>query len=96
MIDGYFVHFTEDEAGLEPLPKYTVFVLDVSIYTTQETCLDLASHVPALGEWLDEWGEDPAAAGLHVRRARLSPQPGLLQYHYLQLWSDGRKPPWLH
>ena len=31
MIDGYFVHFTEDDPKLEALPKYTVFVLDVSL-----------------------------------------------------------------
>jgi uncharacterized protein YegL len=30
VIDGYFVHFTEDDPKLEALPKYTVFVLDVS------------------------------------------------------------------
>jgi len=30
VIDGYFVHFTEDNPKLEALPKYTVFVLDVS------------------------------------------------------------------
>ena len=29
VIDGYFVHFTEDAPDLEPLPKYTIFVLDV-------------------------------------------------------------------
>ena len=29
VIDGYFVHFTEDGPDLEPLPKYTIFVLDV-------------------------------------------------------------------
>ena len=31
VIDGYFVHFTEDDPKLEALPKYTVFVLDVSL-----------------------------------------------------------------
>merc|ERR1711963_1066313 len=30
VIDGHFVHFTEDDPKLEALPKYTVFVLDVS------------------------------------------------------------------
>ena len=30
VIDGYFVHFTEDATDLGPLSKYTVFVLDVS------------------------------------------------------------------
>ena len=37
VIDGYFVHFTEDQPDLEALPKYTVFVLDVSFFPSSSS-----------------------------------------------------------
>ena len=42
MIDGYFVHFTEDDPKLEALPKYTVFVLDVSLISLPRFILTLS------------------------------------------------------
>merc|ERR1719450_1464009 len=55
VIDGYFVHFTEDDPKLEALPKYTVFVLDVSGSMQGEKIMQLQD---AMFTILDDMTED--------------------------------------
>merc|ERR1711963_1273058 len=55
VIDGYFVHFTEDDPKLEALPKYAVFVLDVSGSMQGEKIMQLQD---AMFTILDDMTED--------------------------------------